>query len=340
MRTVDLRSDTITKPTPEMREAMARAEVGDDVYGEDPTLKRLEEAAAELAGKGAALFVPSGTMGNQVAVLTHTSRGNEIIVDSEAHIYYYEVGAPAVLSAVQVRPVAGLHGSEAISLFKSAVRDQDIHFPQTSLLCLENTHNRMGGTVTGTNVMQGLYEAAHERGVAVHLDGARIGNAAVALECPISELTKWCDSVMFCLSKGLGAPVGSMLAGSSDFIARARKYRKMLGGGMRQAGILAAAGLIALRSVNRLAEDHANARLLAEKLAVIPGIKIDLDRVQTNIVVADISGTGMTAVEYVGVLRERGVLAVPFGPSLVRLVTHRDVSREDLEHAAEMIISF
>jgi len=341
MRTVDLRSDTVTRPTPEMREAMARAQVGDDVYGEDPTVKRLEEAAAELAGKEAALFVPSGTMGNQVAVLSHTARGNEIIVDSEAHIYYYEVGAPAVLSAVQVRPVAGLHGSsEALSLFKSAVRDQDIHFPQTSLLCLENTHNRMGGTVTGTDVMQGLYGAARECGVAVHLDGARIGNAAVALGCQINALTRWCDSVMFCLSKGLGAPVGSMLAGSGDLIARARKYRKMLGGGMRQAGILAAAGLVALSSVGRLAEDHANARLLAEKLALIPGIKIDLDRVQTNIVVADVSDTGMTAGEYVGVLRKQGVLVVPFGPSLVRFVTHRDVSREDVEYAAEMITSF
>ncbi|KJS13558.1 MAG: threonine aldolase [Peptococcaceae bacterium BRH_c8a] len=339
MRTVDLRSDTVTRPTSEMREAMARAQVGDDVYGEDPTVKRLEEAAAELAGKEAALFVPSGTMGNQVAVLTHTSRGNEIIVDSEAHIYYYEVGAPAVLSAVQVRPVVGLHGSEAIALFKSAVRGQDIHFPQTSLLCLENTHNRMGGTVTGTDVMQGLYGAAQELGVAVHLDGARIGNAAVALGCRISALTQWCDSVMFCLSKGLGAPVGSMLAGSSDFIARARKYRKMLGGGMRQSGILAAAGLIALRSVNRLAEDHANARLLAEKLAVVPGIKIDLDRVQTNIVVADIADTGMTAGEYVEVLRARGVLAVVFGPTTVRFVTHLDVSREDVEYAAEMVMA-
>jgi len=339
MKIVDLRSDTVTRPTPEMREAMARAEVGDDVYREDPTVRKLEETGAELAGKEAALFVASGTMGNQVAVLSHTARGNEIIVDSEAHIYYYEVGAPAVLSAVQVRPVAGLHGSDAVSLFTSAVREEELHFPQTTLLCLENTHNRMGGTVTGPDVMRQLYAAARERGVAVHLDGARIGNAAVSLGCRISELTQYCDSVMFCLSKGLGAPVGSLLAGSEAFIARARKYRKMLGGGMRQAGILAAAGLVALGAVDRLAEDHANARLLAEKLAAVPGVEIDLDRVQTNIVVADVSGTGISAREYTGTLRERGVLASPFGPALVRFVTHLDVSREDVEYAVEKVVN-
>lgn len=337
MKTIDLRSDTVTRPTPEMREAMARAEVGDDVFGEDPTVQRLEEAGAELAGKEAALFVASGTMGNQVAVLTHTSRGSEVILDDEAHIYYYEVGAPAVLSGAQLRPVAGLHGPEAVSLLKAAVRGRDIHFPEPALVCLENTHNRMGGTVMDAETMRALYETARELGLAVHLDGARIGNAAVALGCRISDLTRWCDSVMFCLSKGLGAPVGSLLAGSREFIARARKYRKMLGGGMRQAGILAAAGLIALGSVDRLAEDHANARLLADSLAGVGGIVIDRARVQTNIVLADVSGTGMTAAEYIAFLRERNVLAVPFGPTLVRFVTHRDVSRADVEQAAQVI---
>ncbi len=338
MKIVDLRSDTVTRPTKEMREAMFRAEVGDDVFGEDPTVKRLEEAGAELAGKEAALFVPSGTMGNQVALLAHTARGNEVIVDAEAHVYYYEVGAPAVLSGVQLRPVEGLHGPDALSLFESAIRDRDIHFPEPALLCLENTHNRMGGTVMEPGMMRLLYEAARERGLAVHLDGARIGNAAVALGCRVSDIARWSDSVMFCLSKGLGAPVGSLLAGSGSFIARARKYRKMLGGGMRQAGILAAAGLVALRLVDRLAEDHRNARVFAEKMAGIPGIKVDLNRVQTNIVLADVFGTGMSSQEFVSALRERGVLAIPFGPNLVRFVTHRDVSRADVEFAASVVV--
>ncbi|MCG8403333.1 MAG: low-specificity L-threonine aldolase [Firmicutes bacterium] len=337
MKIVDLRSDTVTKPDAEMREAMARAEVGDDVYGEDPTVRRLEETAAELAGKEAALFVPSGTMGNQVAVLTHTARGSEVIVDSEAHIFYYEVGGPAVLSAVQMRPVSGLHGPDALSLMEKAVRDEDVHFPQTALLCLENTHNRMGGTVMPQDTMRRLYQAARARGVAVHLDGARIANAAVALGCEIRDLTQWCHSVMFCLSKGLGAPVGSVLAGGGAFIDRARKYRKMLGGGMRQAGVLAAAGLVALRSLDRLAEDHAHARLLAKNLAGVSGIAVNPGRVHTNIVVADVSGTGLTAAEYLADMRKKGVLASPFGPALVRFVTHRDVTRADVEHAVKII---
>ncbi len=337
MHTIDLRSDTVTKPTQEMREAMARAEVGDDVFGEDPTVKQLEETAAHLVGKEAALFVASGTMGNQVAVLAHTGRGNEVIVDAESHIFYYEVGAPAVLSAVQLRPVEGLHGPDAAALAAGAVRGPDIHFPETALLCLENTHNRRGGTVMTPDAMRQVYLAAREREVAVHVDGARIFNAAVALGVDVKDLTCWCDSVMFCLSKGLGAPVGSILAGTGEFIARARKYRKLLGGGMRQAGILAAAGLVALQTVDRLAEDHAHARLLAEALAEVPGVAVDLERVQTNIVLADVAGTGMNAAQYVAALREKGVLAVTFGPHLVRFVTHRDVTRSDVERAAAII---
>ncbi|WP_027365759.1 low-specificity L-threonine aldolase [Desulfotruncus alcoholivorax] len=338
MRTVDLRSDTVTKPTLEMREAMARAEVGDDVLGEDPTVKRLEATAAAMIGKEAALFVASGTMGNQVAVLANTARGNEVIVDDQAHIFYYEVGAPAVLSAVQLRPVAGLHGPDALTLIKAAIRDKDnIHYPETTLLCLENTHNRGGGTVMTPEQMRDIYRLAKQYGLSVHVDGARIFNAAVALGRQPVEFARWCDSIMFCLSKGLGAPVGSMLAGSREFVDRARKYRKVLGGGMRQAGILAAAGLVALGSVDRLAEDHIHAKMLARSLAGVPGVQVDLDKVQTNIIVADVSGMGMTSDEFVSVLEERGVLAITFGPTLVRLVTHRDVSREDVEYAIEVI---
>ncbi|SFG68702.1 L-threonine aldolase [Desulfotomaculum arcticum] len=338
MKTVDLRSDTVTKPTMEMREAMAHAEVGDDVLGEDPTVKRLEATAAAMIGKEAALFVASGTMGNQVAVLSHTARGNEVIVDDQAHIFYYEVGAPAILSAVQLRPVTGLHGPDAPKLIKAAVRDRDnIHYPETSLICLENTHNRGSGTIMAPEQMQEIYELAKQYRLSVHVDGARIFNAAVALGRQPGEFSRWCDSIMFCLSKGLGAPVGSMLAGSRDFIDRARKYRKALGGGMRQAGILAAAGLVALGSVNRLAEDHVHAKMLAQSLAGIPGVQVDLNKVQTNIIVADVSGTGMTSEEFVSVLEQRGVLAITFGPTLIRLVTHRDVSREDVEYAIDVI---
>ncbi|SFR13681.1 low-specificity L-threonine aldolase [Desulfoscipio geothermicus] len=337
MKIVDLRSDTVTRPTQEMREAMYRAEVGDDVLGEDPTVRRLEETAADMVGKEAALFVTSGTMGNQVAILTHTARGNEVIVDDESHIFYYEVGAAAMLSSVQLRPMAGLHGRDALALAGAAIRDENIHYPKTTLLCLENTHNRRSGTVMRPETMGELYRLAKGRGVAVHVDGARIFNAAAALGSDVRAFTQYCDSIMFCLSKGLGAPVGSMLAGNREFIERARKYRKALGGGMRQAGILAAAGLVALQSVDRLAEDHGHARLLAECLAEVSGIKVDLNRVQTNIVVADVTGTGMTAGDYVAALKHRGVLAGTFGPNLVRFVTHRDVSRQDIDYAIGVV---
>jgi len=240
---VDLRSDTLTLPSPKMREAMSMAPVGDDVYGEDPTINKLQEAAASLVGKEAALFVPSGTMGNQLALLSHTSRGDEAIVDEEAHIYYYEVGAPAMWGGVSIKPVRGLLSGEGPEVLLETLRPADIHFPSTRLLCLENTFNRGGGTVMTPEAMKKIYSLARERSLSVHLDGARIFNAAVSLDRNVREFTSSCDSVMFCLSKGLGAPVGSLLAGSRAFIERAKKYRKALGGGMRQAGVLAAAGL-------------------------------------------------------------------------------------------------
>lgn len=335
---IDLRSDTVTQPTDEMRRAMAEAPVGDDVYGEDPTVRRLEELGASMVGKEAALFVPSGTMGNQVAILTHTRRGDEIIVDANSHIFMYEVAAAAVLSAVQVRIVNGVRGEMALPDIEGAIRGVDIHSPVTRLLCLENTHNRAGGTVVGPDAMDAMAGVAHARGVRVHLDGARIFNAAIALGVPASRLCRDCDSVMFCLSKGLSAPVGSLLAGDREFIEKARKNRKMLGGGMRQAGILAASGLLALeRMVDRLAEDHNNARRLAQGLVAIPGLSVDLGTVQTNIVVVDVSGTGMDPEAFAAALGKQGVLSVPFGALSIRMVTHKDIRGEDIDPAIQAV---
>ncbi|CCO08615.1 low-specificity L-threonine aldolase [Desulforamulus hydrothermalis] len=336
IKIVDLRSDTVTLPTEEMRTAMAGAKVGDDVYGEDPTVKELEATAASLVGKEAALFVPSGTMGNQLAVLTHTERGDEVILDSEAHIYCYEVGAPALLAGVQLRPVSRLLSEQGPSVLRQALRPADLHFPRTSLVCLENTFNRGGGTVLSPRVMAEIYDLARQQGLRVHLDGARIFNAAVALNVDVKVFTCCCDSLMFCLSKGLAAPVGSLLAGSRDFIQRARKYRKALGGGMRQAGVLAAAGLVALKMVDRLAEDHSHARRLAEGMARLPGLKVDLARVQTNIVVAEVPAPG-TAAHLVSELHRRGIKCAAFGPGTIRLVTHKDVSAADIDYTLQVM---
>ncbi|MBO8126979.1 MAG: low-specificity L-threonine aldolase [Firmicutes bacterium] len=331
---IDLRSDTVTKPTPQMRQAMASAEVGDDVYGEDPTVNRLEEKAAELMGKEAGLFVPSGSMGNQAAILAHTQRGDEVICDSEAHVFYYELATPAVAGGVQLFPVPNLHSEAGPAELEKAVRPESYLFPKSRLLCLENTHNRGGGTVTSLELMKTLYDKAKEHNLAVHLDGARIFNAATYLGVPAAEIARYADSVMFCLSKGLAAPVGSVLTGSKEFITKARKYRKLLGGGMRQAGILAAAGLVALDTmVERLAEDHANARLLAEGLAELPGVELDLSKVQTNIVICDIKKTGIEPGQFLAALEEKGVLATSFGAHLIRFTTHKDVSRNDILRA-------
>ncbi|MGB9867565.1 MAG: low-specificity L-threonine aldolase [Bacillota bacterium] len=338
MHYIDLRSDTVTKPTPEMREAMASAEVGDDVYGEDPTVNKLEQLAAEMVGKEAALFVASGTMGNQVAVMTHTRRGDEVILETESHIYYYEVGALAVLSGVQARPIKGYLGAMDPEEVRSSIRSNNVHFPRTSLVCVENTHNRAGGTVLPLENLKGIYQVAKESGLAVHMDGARLFNAATALKIPAKQIACYCDSVMFCLSKGLCAPVGSILAGSRDWIEKARKNRKMLGGGMRQAGILAAAGIVALtKMVSRLEEDHQNARLLAEGLSCIPGLHVDINRVQTNMVMVDVAGLGVTADAVSLALLERGVKVNPMGPTTLRFVTHHDVTRQDCERAVKIV---
>lgn len=335
---VDLRSDTVTKPTPEMRKAMFEAEVGDDVYAEDPTINRLEQRAAEIFGREAAIFVPTGSMGNQIALKVHTRPGQEIICDERGHIYNYEMAMLAHFSGCVARTIAGEDGILRWEQIKRKISPKTYYMAQTGLIELENTHNMAGGTVYPQEVADEICDKAHELGLPVHLDGARVFNAAVALGKPVAEVTKKYDSVMFCLSKGLGAPVGSMLVGSKKFIEMARVYRKSLGGGMRQAGILAAAGLIALEKMpERLHEDHANAKFLATGLAEVPGINIDAAKVQTNILIFDISGTGMKSDEFTRKLGERQVLAGGVNPELVRFVTHMDVDRAGCERALEVV---
>jgi threonine aldolase len=335
---IDLRSDTVTRPTPEMRAAMARAAVGDDVYGEDPTVNRLQERAAEIFEREAALFVPSGTMGNQICIKVHTRPGHEAIVEEKSHIYNYEMSAMAVISGVLPRVIRARDGIPDWPSIEEAIRPKSPFRATTGLICLENTHNMAGGTVVPVERVEEICARAHERGLPVHLDGARIFNAAVALGRSVAELTRSADSVMFCLSKGLGAPVGSLIVGSRDFIEAAHEVRKMLGGGMRQAGVLAAAGLIALEKMpERLHHDHENAQRLAAGLAEIPGIALDPERVQTNIVIFSIAATGMTTGEFSARLKERGVLAQGISPTEMRLVTHYDVSREDCLRALQII---
>jgi len=321
-----------------MREAMNNAEVGDDVYQEDPTVNRLEELAAKKLGKEAALFVPSGTMGNLIAVLTHCQRGDEVILEMDSHIYYYEVGGMSALAGVIPRLIVGDKGIPNPQDIKKALRDENLHYPNTTLICLENTHNRAGGTIAPPEVIEEICQLAHQRKILVHLDGARIFNAAVALDIEPALLTKNVDSVMFCLSKGLSAPVGSILAGSKEFIQRARKNRKMLGGGMRQAGILAAAGIIALEQMmERLKEDHKNARILGEGLANISGIKVDLETIQTNMVYFDLRESGMDTYQFLPKLAKYNILGSPRPPTKIRLVTHYGISEEDIYTTIEAI---
>jgi threonine aldolase len=336
-RRIDLRSDTVTQPTPAMREAMARAEVGDDVYGEDPTVNRLEALAAEIMGKEAALFVPAGTMGNAIAILVHCQRGDEVLVGDRAHIYLYEVGGAARLNGSPIRAIPTLpDGTLDREKLASSFFGDDIHEARTGLLCLENTHNMCGGRVLAPTRLRELATPAHERNLPVHLDGARIFNAAVALGVSVSTLAAEVDSVMFCLSKGLSAPVGSLLAGTRDFIAEARRARKLLGGGMRQAGILAAAGIVALTEmVARLVEDHANARRLATGLATIPGVSVDPAAVETNMVFFDASaGENARLVEAVAA---EGVLLSGSDDGRIRAVTHFGITAENIDAALTVI---
>lgn len=331
---IDLRSDTVTRPSDKMRAAMAAAEVGDDVFGDDPTVNKLQERAAEIFEKEAALFVPTGCMGNEIAVKLHTRPGQEIVTEERGHILNYELGAAAVISGVTIRPVKSGDGSGHLtwSEIEPALKiDPPYYQSATGLVCLENTHNFAGGSVMTAEACADVCHRAHALDLPVHMDGARIFNAAVALGTSVAGLTRYCDSVMFTLSKGLGAPAGSILLGTREFIDEARVWRKRLGGGMRQVGILAAAGLIALdEGPQRLHEDHANARRLADGLASIDGIAIDVNRVPTNIVIFDVSATGKTSAEIVDSLASQGILAIGFG-SQIRMVTHCDVSHEHID---------
>lgn len=334
MGEIDLRSDTVTKPTPAMREAMYRAEVGDDVFGEDPTVNRLEEMAAERMGKEAALFVASGTMGNLVSLLVHCRRGDEVIVGDLAHSFLYEVGGASALGGLMIHTLPNRRGMLDPAEVEGAIRSEDVHHPRTRLICLENTHNRCGGMALTSAQMHSVAEVAQRYGLVLHLDGARVFNAAIAQGLEVKELTREVDSVMFCLSKGLAAPVGSLVAGNGDFIREARRMRKMVGGGMRQVGILAAAGIVALETmVERLAEDHANARILAEGVGELPGLEIDLSTVETNIVIFQVAKDDLTPQELVVKLASRGVKMIPFGKGSIRAVTHYGVTSQDVEEA-------
>ena len=342
MATIDLRSDTVTQPSDEMRRAMADAEVGDDVYGEDPSINRLQERAADLLGKEAGLLMASGTMSNLVAALTHCQRGDEIVMGDQAHMFWNESAGASALAGAQIRLVPNdSQGRIDPDDLRGAIRPKgNVHMPPTTLVCLENTHNRCSGGVLTPEDTKRVADVAHAAGAQVHLDGARIFNAAVALEVPAKALVEDVDDVSFCLSKGLSCPVGSVLCGSQEFITRAHKWRKMVGGGMRQAGILAAAGLVALDSmVDRLAEDHANARRLAQGLANIEGISVDPDEIHTNIVIFEVDQAIGTADQVINALAEEGVLVTYPGQQSLRMVTHRHIDGAAIDDALGRVSS-
>jgi threonine aldolase len=335
---IDLRSDTVTRPTPGMRAAMAAAEVGDDVFGEDPTVTRLQEKVAELLGKEAALFVPSGTMSNQACVRAHTQPGDELICEATAHIYNAEAGGPAALSGVTCRTVEGEYGILDVSQLEGKIRPANEHYVRTRLVCLENTHNRGGGRIYPMEKIQAISAWAHANGLAVHLDGARLWNAVIATGIAAKEWARHFDSVSVCFSKGLGAPVGSALAGPRDFVARARRARKLFGGGMRQAGVIAAAALYALENhVERLAEDHRNAQVIAQAIADTPGLGLEAPEVQTNLIWFQVDPELGTSKDVATTLRERGVLIHTPGPQTMRACLHLDVSAAQAERAAATI---
>lgn len=328
---IDLRSDTVSKPSDAMRERMAAAEVGDDVFGDDPTVNRLEARAAELLGKEAAVYVPSGTMANLVSVMTHVQPGDEVLLGDQCHIFAYEVGGVSRIAGALTHPLKNRDdGTIEAGDIEAAIRPAGLHTPRTALLCLENTHNRCGGEAIPAETIGRLAGLAHEHGLAVHLDGARVFNAAAALGVPAARIARDCDSVSFCLSKGLGCPIGSLVCGSAEFVERARRNRKMLGGGMRQAGIVAAAGLYAFEhNIERLREDHENARRLADGLRELEVFRPNHPK--SNIVVADVLRGELNA--WLAAFREAGVLAVAFGPQRMRLVTHINISSADIDEA-------
>jgi threonine aldolase len=334
---IDLRSDTVTLPSPEMRRAMHEAELGDDVFGEDPTVNRLEELAAERLGKEAGLLVTSGTQGNLVALLTHGQRGDEVICGHQCHILLYEVAGVAALGGMQLRPVPSESGRLDLEAVRGAIRGENVHYPKTGAITVENTHNRHGGAALDADEMRAIGDLAHAYDIPFHVDGARIFNAAVAHGVPVARLVESADSVTFCLSKGLSCPVGSVLVGSHEYINRARKYRKMLGGGMRQAGIIAAAGVYALENmVERMAEDHENARILAEGLANIPGLEVDLESVVTNILIYRVKPEVMSADDYRAQLWDQGVRCGSIGDNKIRMVTHYGITADDAREAVRL----
>ena len=333
MEIIDLRSDTVTLPTQEMREAIYRADLGDDVFGEDPTTNRLEKMAAELIGKEASLLVPSGTMGNLVCVLTHCARGEEVILGDQSHTFLNEAGGMSALGGIHPHILPNQpDGTIRLEEIAAAIRGNNVHFPRTRLICLENTHNRCYGSPLTPEYIDEVAELARRHSLSVHLDGARIFNAAVALGVNVKELTRSVDSLIFCLSKGLSAPVGSMVCGTSGFIAEARRARKVLGGGMRQTGIIAGAGIIALeKMMERLKEDHLNARRLAEGITKIPGLSIDIERIKTNIIYFDLTSDRLKPAEFITQLGKKGIKLLGTGPSRFRVVTHYGISSEDVD---------
>lgn len=336
MRTVDLRSDTLTQPTDEMRRVIAGAEVGDDVFGEDPTINTLQDRVAKMLGKEAGLFVPSGTMGNQIAINVHTQPGDEVICEINSHIFNYEGGAPALLSGVQLHPLQGEAGHFTVEQVKAALRPPDHHFPHTRLVVVENTHNRAGGAIFPLEHIKSISTFAWENGLKMHCDGARLWNAHVATGIALAEYGSYFDTISLCLSKGLGAPVGSVLVGSAEDMDRAHRYRKLYGGGMRQAGILAAAGLYALEhNLRRLELDHERAKKLAECLSTFAGVSVDLDATQTNIVIAQFDPEYYTAESANVALQEMGIKAIPFAHDKIRFVTHLNLGDADIEWTIE-----
>ncbi len=335
---IDLRSDTVTKPSEEMRRVMAAAEVGDDVFVDDPTVNLLQERVADMLGKEASLFVPSGTMANLLAIMTHTEPGDEIIVERESHTFNYEVGGAAALAGVQINPIPGTRGILEPYQIENAIRQPNVHIPQTRLVVLENTHNRGSGAIYPLEKIEAISKICRKHNIPMHLDGARLFNACVATGIEPKKYARYFDSLMFCFSKGLGAPIGSILVGEKEFIEKAHRYRKMLGGGMRQVGILAAAALYALdHNVDRLAEDHANAKKLAHEIATIPNFDVNPDHVETNIVVFDVVDAGLTANEVVEKVAKEDVLLIPFGKTLVRAVTSLAVDEKDILRTIDIL---
>ena len=337
---IDLRSDTVTLPTEEMLEAIRHARLGDDVFREDPTVNRLEQLAAEKMGKEAALLVTSGTQANLISLMSNSNPGEIVILESESHIYWYEVGGISKIAGLLPWPVKSEFGALDPKDVEASIHPNDIHFPEPAIVCIENTHNRHGGTIMTPTQIKAISDVAQQHNLKLYMDGARVFNAAVALKIDVKEITKHVNNLMFCLSKSLSCPVGSLLVGTNDFIEKARKIRKLLGGGMRQAGIIAAPGIIALeKMIDRLEEDHRNARRLAEGISKIQGIQIDLNRVQTNIVYYDVSDLGLSAEIFVSKLEEKGVLALSIGEKKVRMVTHRGIEGEHIKKVVGIIES-